>query len=129
MPTYPLDWSGACADDSLMFVRCKRRFKGRQGAPLLERGEERPGPWRPRCPAPCSLSRRDQRTASARRGAARSRFVEGKSGSRQMALLPEDREAPGVGLRGGQDQRRGRGPARPAPVGGVLAGPGPVGSA
>ncbi|MYA88464.1 MAG: hypothetical protein F4X97_08450 [Boseongicola sp. SB0662_bin_57] len=47
--------------------------------------------------------------------------LEGRSGSRQVALFPEHRESARPGLRGGEDQRRGGVFARPSPVGGWLA--------
>ena len=110
-----------------MFVRCKRRFKdGKEHRywSVVENVRVRGGRVVQRQVLYLGEINDSQRVAWCRS----IEVVEGTSRSRQMALFPEDREAPALRCRGGQDQRRGGVAARATPVGGVLAGPGLVGA-
>ena len=93
MPTYPLDRGAAAADDSPMFVRCKRRFKdGKEHRywSVVENVRVRGGRVVQRHALYLGEINDSQRAAWCRSV----EVLEGKSGSRQMALFPEDREAP-----------------------------------
>ena len=96
MPTYPLDRDAAAADDSPMFVRCKRRFKdGKEHRywSVVENVRVRGGRVVQRHVLYLGEINDSQRAAWCRS----IEVLEGKSGSRQMALFPEDREAPALG--------------------------------
>ena len=111
-----------------MFVRCKRRFKdGKEHRywSVVENVRVRGGRVVQRHALYLGEINDSQRAAWCRSV----EVLEGKSGSRQMALFPEDREAPALACEVVQDRREGCGVARSAPVGGLLAGPGAVGSA
>ncbi len=96
MPTYPLDRDAAAADDSPMFVRCKRRFKdGKEHRywSVVENVRVRGGRVVQHHVLYLGEINDSQRAAWCRS----IEVLEGKSGARQMALFPEDREAPALG--------------------------------
>ena len=95
MPTYPLDPGIAAVDAFPMFVRCKRRFKdGKEHRywSVVESCRLRGGRVVQRQVLYLGEINDSQRAAWCRS----IEVVEGKSGSRQMALFPEDREAPAL---------------------------------
>ena len=95
MPTYPLDRADEAPDALPMFVRCKRRFKdGKEHRywSVVENVRVRGGRVVQRQVLYLGEINDSQRAAWCRS----IEVVEGKSGSRQMALFPEDREAPAL---------------------------------
>ena len=110
-----------------MFVRCKRRFKdGKEHRywSVVENVRVSGGRVVQRQVLYLGEINDSQRAAWCRS----IEVLEGTQRSRQVALFPEDREAPEAGLRGGAGAARGADLARPAPVGGVLAGADVVGA-
>ena len=93
MPTYPLDLVVTRADDVLMFVRCKKRNKdGKEHRYWSVVESVRVGGGRV---VQRQVLHLGEINDSQRSGWCRSiEVLEGKTGSRQMALFSEDREAP-----------------------------------
>ena len=110
-----------------MFVRCKKRFKdGKEHRywSVVENVRVRGGRVVQRHVLYLGEINDSQRAAWCRS----IEVVEGASGSRQMALFPEDREAPALDCEVVKIDVSEVVAARAAPVGGMLAGPGLVGS-
>ena len=111
-----------------MFVRCKRRFKdGKEHRywSVVENVRVRGGRVVQRHVLYLGEINDSQRAAWCRS----IEVLEGKSRSRQMALFPEDREAPALGCEVVRIAVKDVELRDPRQWGGVLAGPGPVGSA
>ena len=93
MPTLVLDSGADCADDLFMFVRCKTRHKdGKEHCywSVVENVRVRGGRV-----VQCQVLYLGEINDSQRAAWCRTiEVLEGKSGSRQMALFPEGREAP-----------------------------------
>ena len=95
MPTLVLDSGAECADDLFMFVRCKTRRKdGKEHRywSVVENVRVRGGRVVQRQVLYLGEINDSQRAAWCRT----IEVLEGKSGSRQMALFPEGREAPAL---------------------------------
>ena len=95
MPTLVLDSGAYCADDLFMFVRCKTRHKdGKEHRywSVVENVRVRGGRVVQRQVLYLGEINDSQRAAWCRT----IEVLEGKSGSRQMALFPEGREAPAL---------------------------------
>ena len=95
MPTLLLDSEADCADDLFMFVRCKKRRKdGKEHRywSVVENVRVRSGRVVQRQVLYLGEINDSQRAAWCRT----IEVVEGKSGSRQMALFPEGREVPAL---------------------------------
>ena len=95
MPTLVLDSGADCADDLFMFVRCKTRHKdGKEHRywSVVENVRVRGGRVVQRQVLYLGEINDSQRAAWCRT----IEVLEGKSGSRQMALFPEGREAPAL---------------------------------
>ena len=95
MPTLVLDSGADCADDLFMFVRCKTRHKdGKEHRywSVVENVRVRGGRVVQRQVLYLGEINDSQRAARCRT----IEVLEGKSGSRQMALFPEGREAPAL---------------------------------
>ena len=95
MPTLVLDSGAECADDLFMFVRCKTRHKdGKEHRywSVVENVRVRGGRVVQRQVLYLGEINDSQRAAWCRT----IEVLEGKSGSRQMALFPQGREAPAL---------------------------------
>ncbi len=122
MPTYPLDQAGDESDVVPMFVRCKRRFtdgKEHRYWSVVENVRVHSGRIVQRQVLYLGEIKDSQHAAWCRS----IEVVEGKSRSWQMALFPEDEEAPELTWEVVKiSQPCAGGASRPAPVGGVLVG-------